>query len=453
MKGSIGNFFNIRRQYRINLKNKIKERKVTKIIIMPFIFIYSIIGYNLHYKNKKENKKQNKQFNIENIKQNKQFDIENIKQKQKTNTPFLKDVKNTSKKEIKNISFKTGNKQKTENIVQKPKMIIKKQTNKFIVNKKNKGFNLPEQKEQKLEKVIVTEVKKTKDDKLNKKDKNFIINWVKTKNEKLKKIDEEIIKLETRIKNCTNYKDTYEIERKTKELLEQLNHIKKDYEYLIKDKNITKEMKTYVISKLDVGTLITNYINRLNDNYKQIYDVKKKILTPIKKDEQLKNINKQNELKQEKKQVKKKTELELINEEILLQIEYFKRLNHSKGTKIFKLKNIMFLGISYYTNPFPKIISSYKYLASLVVLNNCLKAMRKIIEPNNEAYMLYTFQEELELYNNALYEITLLKDSLMNKYDEKEILTILRQLNNLEKDFNNKINELSFQKVLKRNIA
>ena len=104
-------------------------------------------------------------------------------------------------------------------------------------------------------------------------------------------------------------------------------------------------------------------------------------------------------------------------------------------------------------NPFPKIISSYKYLASLVVLNNCLKAMRKMIEPNSEEYMLYAFQEELELYNKVLLEIILLKDSLINRYNKKEIITILEQLNNLEKDFNKKVKELSFQKTLKRNIA
>ena len=243
------------------------------------------------------------------------------------------------------------------------------------------------------------------------------------------------------------------MERKIKELLERLNHIKKDYENLIEDKKITKETKLYATSKLEEGVMFINYINILNNDYKQIYDVKRKILTPTKKEEQSKNINKQNEIKQEKKQEKKKTELELINEEILLQIEYFKRLSHSKGSKIFNLKNIMFLGISYYMNPFPKIISSYKYLASLVVLNNCLKAMRKMIEPNSEEYMLYAFQEELELYNKVLLEIILLKDSLINRYNEKEIVTILEQLNNLEKDFNKKVKELSFQKTLKRNIA
>ena len=58
MKGSIGGFFNIRRQYRINLKNKLKAKRITKIIVMPFIFVYSIIGYNINIKNKKEKIKQ-----------------------------------------------------------------------------------------------------------------------------------------------------------------------------------------------------------------------------------------------------------------------------------------------------------------------------------------------------------------------------------------------------------
>ena len=428
MKGSIGGFFNIRRQYRINLKNKLKAKKITKIIVMPFIFVYSIIGYNINIKNKKEK-----------IKQSEQFIIENKKHKQEANIHALQYVKDTPKKEIKktnNVSlFKVTNneeKDKQENVLSKPITIAKKQASKFKTTKK------------------VQELKK---DKLNTNDKSFIIDWVKIKIEELKKIDEEISELETRIKNCTNYKDTYDMERKIKELLERLNHIKKDYENLIEDKKITKEAKLYATSKLEEGVMFINYINILNNDYKKIYDVKRKILSPTKKKEQSKNINKQNEIKQEKKQEKKKTELELINEEILLQIEYFKRLSHSKGSKIFNLKNIMFLGISYYMNPFPKIISSYKYLASLVVLNNCLKAMRKMIEPNSEEYMLYAFQEELELYNKVLLEIILLKNSLINRYNEKEIVTILEQLNNLEKDFNKKVKELSFQKTLKRNIA
>lgn len=452
MKGSIGGFFNIRRQYRINLKNKLKAKKITKIIVMPFVFVYSIIGYNINIKNKKEKAKQSEQFIIE-----------NKKHKQEANIHTLRYVKDTSKKEIKkpkNVSlFKVTNneeKDKQENVLSKPITIAKKQASKFKTTKKVQELKNTKQKEQKSEKTIVVEIKPVqglKKAELNTNDKSFIIDWVKTKIEELKKIDEEINELETQIKNCTNYKDTYEMERKTKELLERLNYIKKDYENLIENKKITKETKLYATSKLEEGAMFINYINILNNDYKQIYDVKRKILTPTKKKEQSKNINKQNEIKQEKKQEKKKTELELINEEILLQIEYFKRLNHSKGSKIFNLKNIMFLGISYYMNPFPKIISSYKYLASLVVLNNCLKAMRKMIEPNSEEYMLYAFQEELELYNKALIEITLLKDSLINRYNEKEIVTILEQLNNLEKDFNKKVKELSFQKILKRNIA
>lgn len=452
MKGSIGGFFNIRRQYRINLKNKLKAKKITKIIVMPFIFVYSIIGYNINIKNKKEK-----------IKQSEQFIIENKKHKQEANIHTLQYVKDTPKKEIKktkNISlFKVTNnekKDKQENVLSKPITIAKKQASKFKTTKKVQELKNTKQKEQKSRKKIIVEIKpaqELKKDKLNTNDKSFIIDWVKIKIEELKKIDEEINELETQIKNCTNYKDTYEMERKIKELLKRLNHIKKDYENLIEDKKITKETKLYATSKLEEGVMFINYINILNNDYKQIYDVKRKILTPTKKEEQSKNINKQNEIKQEKKQEKKKTELELINEEILLQIEYFKRLSHSKGSKIFNLKNIMFLGISYYMNPFPKIISSYKYLASLVVLNNCLKAMRKMIEPNSEEYMLYAFQEELELYNKVLLEIILLKDSLINRYNEKEIITILEQLNNLEKDFNKKVKELSFQKTLKRNIA
>lgn len=452
MKGSIGGFFNIRRQYRINLKNKLKAKRITKIIVMPFIFVYSIIGYNINIKNKKEK-----------IKQSEQFIIENKKHKQEANIHTLQYVKGTPKKEIKktkNISlFKVINnekKDKQENVLSKPITIAKKQASKFKTTKKVQELKNTKQKEQKSEKKIIVEIKpaqELKKDKLNTNDKSFIIDWVKIKIEELKKIDEEINELETQIKNCTNYKDTYDMERKIKELLERLNHIKKDYENLIEDKKITKETKLYATSKLEEGVMFINYINILNNDYKQIYDVKRKILTPTKKEEQSKNINKQNEIKQEKKQEKKKTELELINEEILLQIEYFKRLSHSKGSKIFNLKNIMFLGISYYMNPFLKIISSYKYLASLVVLNNCLKAMRKMIEPNSEEYMLYAFQEELELYNKVLLEIILLKDSLINRYNEKEIVTILEQLNNLEKDFNKKVKELSFQKTLKRNIA
>lgn len=452
MKGSIGGFFNIRRQYRINLKNKLKAKKITKIVIMPFIFVYSIIGYNINIKNKKEK-----------IKQSEQFIIENKKQKQEANIHTLQYVKDTPKKEIKktkNISlFKVTNneeKDKQENVLSKPITIAKKQASKFKTTKKVQELKNTKQKEQKSDKKIIVEIKpaqELKKDKLNTNDKSFIIDWVKIKIEELKKIDEEINELETQIKNCTNYKDTYEMERKTKELLKRLNYIKKDYENLIEDKKITKETKLYATSKLEEGVMFINYINILNNDYKQIYDVKRKILTPTKKEEQSKNINKQNEIKQETKQEKKKTELELINEEILLQIEYFKRLSHSKGSKIFNLKNIMFLGISYYMNPFPKIISSYKYLVSLVVLNNCLKAMRKMIEPNSEEYMLYAFQEELELYNKVLLEIILLKDSLINRYNEKEIITILEQLNNLEKDFNKKVKELSFQKTLKRNIA
>lgn len=452
MKGSIGGFFNIRRQYRINLKNKLKAKRITKIIVMPFIFVYSFIGYNINIKNKKEK-----------IKQSEQFIIENKKHKQEANIHTLQYVKGTPKKEIKktkNISlFKVTNneeKDKQENVLSKPITIAKKQASKFKTTKKVQELKNTKQKEQKSEKKIIVEIKpaqELKKDKLNTNDQSFIIDWVKIKIEELKKIDEEINELETQIKNCTNYKDTYDMERKTKELLKRLNYIKKDYENLIEDKKITKETKLYATSKLEEGVIFINYINILNNDYKQIYDVKRKILTPTKKEEQSKNINKQNEIKQEKKQEKKKTELELINEEILLQIEYFKRLSHSKGSKIFNLKNIMFLGISYYMNPFHKIISSYKYLASLVVLNNCLKAMRKMIEPNSEEYMLYAFQEELELYNKVLLEIILLKDSLINRYNEKEIVTILEQLNNLEKDFNKKVKELSFQKTLKRNIA
>ena len=222
MKGSIGGFFNIRRQYRINLKNKLKAKKITKIVIMPFIFVYSIIGYNINIKNKKEK-----------IKQSEQFIIENKKHKQEANIHTLQYVKDTPKKEIKktkNISlFKVTNneeKDKQENVLSKPIIIAKKQASKFKTTKKVQELKNTKQKEQKSEKKIIVETKpaqELKKDKLNTNDQSFIIDWVKIKIEELKKIDEEISELETEIKNCTNYKDTYEMERKTKELLKRLN--------------------------------------------------------------------------------------------------------------------------------------------------------------------------------------------------------------------------------------
>lgn len=75
---------------------------------MPFIFVYSIIGYNINIKNKKEK-----------IKQSEQFIIENKKHKQEANIHTLQYVKGTPKKEIKktkNISlFKVINNEKKIN--------------------------------------------------------------------------------------------------------------------------------------------------------------------------------------------------------------------------------------------------------------------------------------------------------------------------------------------------
>ena len=193
-----------------NLKNKLKAKRITKIIVMPFIFVYSFIGYNINIKNKKEK-----------IKQSEQFIIENKKHKQEANIHTLQYVKGTPKKEIKktkNISlFKVINnekKDKQENVLSKPITIAKKQASKFKTTKKVQELKNTKQKEQKSEKKIIVEIKpaqELKKDKLNTNDKSFIIDWVKIKIEELKKIDEEINELETQIKNCTNYKDTYDI--------------------------------------------------------------------------------------------------------------------------------------------------------------------------------------------------------------------------------------------------
>lgn len=448
MKGSIGNFFAIRKQYRINLKNKIKNKRITKIILIPFVFVYSIIGYN------KRNGKKENNFKTNDINNTK---VNNIKYITKVNNikhnTKVDNIKHDTK--VNNIKYKP----KIEN-VNKPKIInklklvkninfisYKKPNKKIIVNlsKKQKFNTNTIIKKSKLSKGIVS-VKNKENSKTNN-NKNMII-WIKSKNNDLKNIEEEIKKLENDIINCISYKETYSLERKVKELLDKLIIIKNEQE-TIKNKKFDNKIKELDIFNLKDGTIINDYINRLNDNYKKIYETKKKILNSNKK-KTIKDIKKVTKVS--KKEVKIKTDFELINENILNQIKYYKYLLSRKRSKINILNDIMFTGLNFYYNPILNFKSNLNYLVSLVTLSNCLKTMYKLLNNNDENYLLFNYQEEIVLYNEILYDIFLLKNELNNKFSNEQIANIINELNNLENEFTLKVKSLNFQKTLKRNM-
>lgn len=420
MKGSIGNFFAIRKQYRINLKKKTK--KIIKKMVIPLTFIYSLVGYNKNNsknKLKKEEirKQSKKEIKIQNIKKEKNImQNKNEIKKQNINKKdnIIKDKQiNLNKKPINNMSVKNivVNQKKVFNKNVKLNKIVPLET-KLILKKENKPINL-----KKVE--LKNDIKKDY--------KDIIID--------LEIIETEINKLELEIFNCVSYNETYLLERKTKELLNKLFLIKNEYEL-----NINFNSENIVLKENEIN----EYIDRLNNDYKKIYETKKKLLTSCKKE-----VKNDKQPKKVEKSKKVKTNFELVNEEILNQIKYYKYLMSFKKSKFESLNSIMFVGLNFYSNSFLNIKGDLKYFASLITLINCFKVMRKLLNNNDELCITYNYQDEIYLYNEILFEIFLLKIELNKNYNEEQIINIIDELNILENEFMTKIKKINFQKTLK----
>ena len=282
--------------------------------------------------------------------------------------------------------------------------------------------------------------------------------------EDLKKDYEVLSTIEEKIKKTTVYNHFYDLENQLKVLRKKIEQLKEKYHEIEDsfDRSIYLKEDHYELLKNTKS--IDDILKRIEDDFKAISS-KKKIIFYEKKPQ--KQNNKQNDIKKknagnlEEKNLKKESKIdleaikaqELVVENIIEQNRYFenylKRITKSTNRKKTLFSSLLnfsrnivnftfsFLPLSFFKN---KLLGS---LVSTIMLNNSIKTMRKLTDPNLEIdYLLlkeYKNHQQMlidiyKISNDSLMELTVLKNRLLTFYNNDEARLLLGQIMTIEKN-------------------
>lgn len=480
MNGVLGGFKNMLRQWRINLKKrKQKEKKqietnknltkyprLTSFIYSTIAIIYSPFGYIFA--------KDNEQANIEEPKLYKKIEKINIeldriiigeennlkklekeieKLKKEVTHPMSAETKTHFNNKLKELELKTNFIKNPNQISSIEAKIITSSLEKNIASKEiNKPQNIDNSLLKKLSItpfVLVNESHKVKP--------NNNIAFIKNTNKELKEIASKTKEIEAKISTVKEYNHYHDLENDLKYLQNKLYLLKSNYREL-KDKfsiSIDLDFDKYKLIKSDKS--IDEIIKQIDTDLKLIEIKKKEILSQ-------KNV-KQNKPKEAKKDEKKEIKKEKIKEvdefvkaqqHILNNIanqnkyleNYLKKLSKStnkKQTIFSSLFNFSKTILNFTISLLPTTIFKNKLLGTLVstmMINNSIKTMRKMVNPNlhiNYEYFLENYIDSKEIIantynicNNSLNEINLLKNELILLGATKEAKLLLEQIELIE---------------------
>lgn len=488
MNGVLGGFKNMLKRWRINLKNKKKNKKNQKYKHPKLIsFIYSIIaiiycpfGY-LFSKDKKRAsiEKPNLYKKVEkiNIKLDemiigKEHDIKTIEKeieiiKKEIETPMSTESRNYFVPKLKEIETKIK-------FIKNPNKISDIEAKKIneSLEKNIKKLNKPKKINKnllaKLPLSLVVSKELLKDDsnfqdskEINQEKKE---NFIEETNDILKKTNTQIKTIEMKIDKVEQYNHFYDLENQLKYLKKQIELLKEKYKIVDNMPNIN--LDKYELKK--IPKKIDELLQLIDKDLKTIENKKQEMLN--KKDV----IPEQNNpKKQENKSTKiKKQELDdtikaqqMILNNIINQNKYFddyiKKLAKSTNKKRTILTSISDLAttiLNFTVSLLPMSLFKNKVLGTLVsgiMINNSIKTMRKMLNPNLEInYQLFIddymksknmLYDTYELCTDSLTELNFLKQELI-LYDENQTKQLLLQIELIEKNIQKQIKSLNIKK-------
>ena len=505
MNGVLGSLKSMLKRFRMKfLKKKKKEieeiydRKISKhskfisAIYNIIALIYCPIGYVFENTTKKAKQEQSKLYKqlekisvkLEDVKSLEKKDIniieEQIKQvKNKIAEQTSKNNKNNFTNKLKEIEIKVNNiKRNNFNDIQKTNNIKNDNINNIVKskNKKNEIFkdinnvkNLPKQnyKLKKENKKFVEEVSKTiVGSKII--NENKII-FVKYANKELKNIDEKIKNIQEDILKQNKYDDYYDFEKELNYLRIKLLKLKLQYDEIKEYLDIEIDYDKYELCKSP--KYINEMLESIDNNLKLIENRKKEIINrKIVKNKELSKENKQVKKKDKKVKENKKYDDLIIAQQLILNNiinqnklfdEYMKKLSkttNKKQTILSYFSNLSSIVLNFTISLFPFTFFKNKFLGSLVssiMINNSIKTMRRILNPNlNLNYQMfidsyYDSQNILfDIYKtceNSLQELSILKQELL-LYNYDDVKNLLIQIEIIENNLERQMRALNIKK-------
>ena len=509
MNRVLGGFKNMLRQWRINIKRKkVKEKKDKYTKSKSFAYsllaiLYAPFGYLFNFNNKRKKATKLKleplfkeiELKLDHAPLEEDINIEKIEQKvdtlrrkiaktllseQKENYQMRLKKVVVKKDEVKNQIIKSSTKEE-KNFLNNDPINVNKEKNKleFRPLPFNKIVPLTEETSNfQLEQppsFIKTKENKTKDI-IQKENLNFI----KDANNELKKSYELLNKIEEKITKTTIYNHFYDLENELKLLRQKMEILKEKYKEFEGSFDESIYMKEDYYKLLKDGKSINIILEKIESDFKAILLKKKNIFyekkQPKQENEKKKqvtvNLEEEKPIKENKIDLEKIKAQELVLENIIMQNRYLEehfqkitKTNNRKKTLFSSLlifsKNIVNFTISL----FPFSLFKNKILGSLVstiMLNNSIKTMRKMVDPNLEAkYLLleeYKNQQQMLLHiykisNNSLIELAILKKQLFSFYNNNEIKLLLEQITTIEESIVKqlellKLNDKKISKIL-----
>ena len=484
MNGVLGGFKNMLKRWKINLKNK-KKKQENKNYKHPRLisFVYSLLaiiycpfGYLFSKSNKQASIEQPKLYKkIEQINLKldeaiigKEYDLKTIEKeveiiKKGLEIPMTNESRNYFIPKIKELESKI-------NFIKNPNKTSSEETKKISdsIEKNIKKINKPK----KINKELLNKIplslavsKELFEEKNNKTTK--VINkenFAKETNDSLKKVTIEIKNIETKINNVEQYNHFYDLENKLKYLRKQIELLKEKYKNISDVLNIN--LDKYELNK--IPKKIDELLQLIAKDLKTIENKKQEMLN--KKDV----IPEQNNpKKQENKSTKiKKQELDdtikaqqMILNNIINQNKYFDdymqkliKSTNKKRTILTSISDLATTVLNFTVSLLPISLFKNKLLGTLVsgiMINNSIKTMRKMLNPNLEInYQLFIddymksknmLYDTYELCTDSLTELNFLKQELI-LYDENQTKQLLLQIELIEKNIQKQIKSLNIKK-------
>ena len=488
MNGVLGGFKNMLKRWRINLKNKKKNKKNQKYKHPKLIsFIYSIIaiiycpfGY-LFSKDKKRAsiEKPNLYKKVEkiNIKLDemiigKEHDIKTIEKeieiiKKEIETPMSTESRNYFVPKLKEIETKIK-------FIKNPNKISDIEAKKIneSLEKNIKKLNKPKKINKnllaKLPLSLVVSKELLKDDsnfqdskEINQEKKE---NFIEETNDILKKTNTQIKTIEMKIDKVEQYNHFYDLENQLKYLKKQIELLKEKYKIVdnMPNINLDKYDLKKIPKKIDELLKLIDKDLKLIESKKQEMLNKKEVTS--KEEEPKKQPPKKTQIKKQELDDAVKAQQIILNN-IINQNKYFddyiKKLAKStnkKRTILTSLSNFASTIFNFTISLLPISIFKNKILGTLVssiMINNSIKTMRKMLNPNLEInYQLFIddyikskdiLYETYELCNDSLFELSLLKQELI-LFDNNQTKNILLQIELIEKNIQKHIKSLNIKK-------
>ena len=500
----LGGFKNMLRQWRINLKlkkakkEKNKHPKAKSFMYNLLAILYAPFGYLFNFNNEK---KTLSKLNIESLFKEIDIKLENINSKKNTDFKKIDQKIETLKKEVSKSQLKNKKyyQKKLEQIVVKKEKIEneintypmkeqKKNLDNNInidknVDKSNLKFRLspfikdmikPKTTNPEFRKTII--LVKTKVIKPIEIIKENNINFIKESNNELKQDYEILSKIEEKINKTTVYNHFYDFEKELKFLRQKVEKLKEKYKAFAGkfDKSVYIKEDHYKLLK--DGKSIDTILEKIEEDFKKILLKKKEIFYEKKQSRLDDSVKKRDtvELKDEKPKKENKIDFEKIKAQELVAKniieqnryleEYYKRITKSvnpKKTLFSSLLNFSKSIVNFTVSLFPISLFKNKLLGSLVsiiMLNNSIKTMRKMVDPSLEMkYLLleeYKNQQQMlidiyKISNNSLMELTILKKNLISLCNNNEVKFLLEEITAIE---NNITKQLELLKLKDRKI-